>query len=278
MTAAPIMLNDLLHLSDEELENTKIRLNRNSNGVDPLEEFKRDPEVINVGWLLYRTNKRYFQVGQHVICLVRMSGDRWLFTTMKTITKDLDIVNGVSYEGTEWSRFASLYGRVIVKYHSTFQQAAPYARTLMDQLEVLEVLPDQFDDDPFPGYDNVRLRYPRLKRILDRGLRDWTAALEHQKGVYLITDLATGKLYVGSATADNGMLLRRWSDYVATGHGGNKELVELVDERGFDYVRDNFQYSLLENYNARVDDRVILQREAWWKETLASRTFGYNAN
>ena len=37
-------------------------------------------------------------------------------------------------------------------------------------------------------------------------------------------------------------------------------------------------YSILENYNARVDDSVILERESWWKETLQSRKFGYNAN
>ena len=31
-------------------------------------------------------------------------------------------------------------------------------------------------------------------------------------------------------------------------------------------------------HNARVDDSVILERESWWKETLQSRKFGYNAN
>ena len=33
-----------------------------------------------------------------------------------------------------------------------------------------------------------------------------------------------------------------------------------------------------ENYNAKMDDSVILERESWWKETLQSRKFGYNAN
>ena len=34
----------------------------------------------------------------------------------------------------------------------------------------------------------------------------------------------------------------------------------------------------LENYNAKVDDGVILERESWWKEILQTREFGYNDN
>lgn len=83
---------------------------------------------------------------------------------------------------------------------------------------------------------------------------------------------------MGSATSDNGMLLQRWRSYAANGHGGNKELIALVNEQGFDYVRSNFQYSILENYNSKVDDSVILDRESWWKEVLQTRKFGYNSN
>lgn len=116
------------------------------------------------------------------------------------------------------------------------------------------------------------------KRVIDSGKSDWKAALENQKAVYVITDTKTGKLYVGSATSENGMLLQRWKNYVDNGHGGNKELRGLVETKGFDYVKDNFQYSIIENFNARVDDMRILQREAYWKRVLYSREFGYNAN
>ena len=81
-----------------------------------------------------------------------------------------------------------------------------------------------------------------------------------------------------SATSENGMLLSRWTSYVNTGHGGNIELIDLVKQDGFDYIKENFQYAILENYNARVNDEIILQRENWWKNVLASRKFGYNAN
>ena len=83
---------------------------------------------------------------------------------------------------------------------------------------------------------------------------------------------------MGSATSQTGMLLQRWSNYVADGHGGNVELRELIKQNGFDYIKENFQYSILENYNARMDDEYILMRESWWKETLCTRTHGYNKN
>lgn len=72
--------------------------------------------------------------------------------------------------------------------------------------------------------------------------------------------------------------MERWRAYAQNGHGGNDELVKLKAEKGFDYIKDNLQYAILENYNARVDDAVILERERWWKETLQSRKFGYNDN
>lgn len=85
-------------------------------------------------------------------------------------------------------------------------------------------------------------------------------------------------MYVGSATSDYGMLLQRWKSYVANGHGGNKELVDIVNGKGYEYIKANFQYSILENYNAKVDDHIILERESWWKETLQTRKYGYNSN
>lgn len=74
------------------------------------------------------------------------------------------------------------------------------------------------------------------------------------------------------------MLLQRWPNYIVNGHGGNTELKILIEKEGFDYVKQYFQYSILENYNSKVDNQLILSRENWWKETLQSRKFGYNSN
>jgi hypothetical protein len=53
--------------------------------------------------------------------------------------------------------------------------------------------------------------------------------LQNQKGVYLITDISNGKMYVGSAYGEN-MILGRWESYVKTYHGGNVGLKKLNDD------------------------------------------------
>lgn len=273
-----ILLNDLLHIPGEQAGNVKVKFNQSNGNDDPMELYLRDPDTVNTDWLLWRSKQRYFSVGQIGICLLKLSWDTWLLTTIKRITADLDVTDGVNYEGEELEEYRRYFGRVIIKYHKTVQTQGMYYNTVCGELEVLQLLPTTFDGEEFPGYDNVRLSFPQLQSILERRKQSWIAALENQKAVYLITDKHTGKLYVGSATSDAGMLLQRWSNYAANGHGGNKELVALVQEKGFGYVKQYFQYSILENYNAKTDDHVVLKRESWWKETLQSRKFGYNSN
>lgn len=273
-----ILLQDILNLSDADRERAKIKFNIWNGYENPIELFKQDPETLNNQWLFWNKKRKYFKVGQIAICLVRIEGDLWLLTTVKEVTKDLDIKNGISFVGEELECVSEFFGRVVIRYHKYHQGQDRMYNTVADELEVVQILPSIFDDDGFPGYDNVCLSYSQLKRIVESGKTDWKAALENQKAVYVITDTKTGKLYVGSATGEGGMLLQRWKDYAHNGHGGNKELRKLVDDQGFDYVKDNFQYSIIENFNARVDDMRILQREAYWKKVLRTREFGYNAN
>ena len=71
--------------------------------------------------------------------------------------------------------------------------------------------------------------------------------MENQKAVYLIVDTKTGKKYVGSAYGDN-MLLGRWRNYIANGHGGNKLLKSL----DFEYIKENFKYSMNEDVSFNI--------------------------
>ncbi len=273
-----ILLNDLLCFNSEECKKVKIRFNQPSDTDDPMELYQQNPEHINNRWLFWRREQRYFNVGQIAICLLKLTNDTWLLTTIKEVTKELNVLNGINYEGKELERVKPYFGRVIIKYHKTSQSQGRNYEGICDELEVQQILPVVFDGEDFPGYDNVRLSFQQLESILTRGKRDWMAALRNQKAVYLITDKNTGKMYVGSATSASGMLLNRWKSYVENGHGGNVELCYLVENEGFDYIKRNFEYSILENYNSKVDDHIILKRETWWKETLKTRIFGLNSN
>lgn len=278
MSKNKLYINDILRFDENEMKNIKIKFNQFNGESNPIDEYINSPDTINNMWFFWRTKKRYFNVGQVAICLLKLSSDMWLLTTIKKITKELDVKGGINYEGEELEEYKPYYGRMIVKFHKKSQPQCRFYDKVYNEIEVVQILPSIFDGDEFPGYDKVRLTYDKLSSIINRGKRDWISALENQKAVYLITDTKNGKLYVGSATSENGMLLQRWKDYILNGHGGNKELVDLVSKEGFDYVKEYFQYSILENYNAKIDDKVILQRESWWKETLQSRKFGYNKN
>ena len=275
-----ILLNDILQISKDDIPNTRIKFNIYNGYTDPLELYKENPDQVNTTWFLWHDSRRYFHSGQTAICFLRLSPDTWLLTTIKHIIKELNVGTdgGVGYEAEEVDTYKKYFGRIIIKYHNTNKSMGRTFESVMQELEVLEVLNDKFTGDEFPGYENVRLTYSQLKNIIDRQTPGWTPALENQKAVYLITDTKTGRLYVGSATAQYGMLLQRWSEYVSNGHGGNVGLKEIVSTHGFDYVKENFQYSILENYNARMDDAYILKRETWWKDTLKTREFGLNKN
>lgn len=275
---AKIMLNDLLHFDAAEVPNVRVKFNISNGYDDPLDLYKTNPDEVNVTWFLWHDDRRYFNVGQTAICLLKLRGDQWLLTTIKKITRLLDVTDGVGYDADEVKEYEQYFGRLVVEYHNPCRTMGRKYENVMDELEVVQILNEQYTGNEFPGYENVRLSYPLLKNIVDRQLPGWVDALRNQKAVYLITDTKTGKMYVGSATSQTGMLLQRWSSYAADGHGGNVELRELVKQQGLEYVKENFQYSILENYNARMDDGYILKRESWWKETLCTRTHGYNKN
>lgn len=83
-----IYLNDILNFSDEEIENIKVKFNRYNGYEDPLDIYKINPNKVNIDWFLWHDKQRYFRSGQIGICLLKMSKDTWLMTTIKRITKE----------------------------------------------------------------------------------------------------------------------------------------------------------------------------------------------
>jgi len=145
------------------------------------------------------------------------------------------------------------------------------AESVLHECEVIQILPGKFNKDIFPGYDRVNVSWEELSRVVEK--ETWKTALQNQKGVYLIVDASTGKMYVGSAYG-NDMILGRWKSYIKTGHGGNVELKKVP----FDHIKKNFRYSILDTFKSSVDDQIIIDRESFWKETLVTRKFGLNRN
>ena len=274
-----LTLDDIFYFTDKELPQVKLRFHVWESSIDYTKSYYlADKNRVNNWNIFYNPEgKNYFRTGEIVLNFIKIGHNKWLLTTVKEITEQLKVASGKSYEGFVREEFLPYFDRLVIDFKVGISTVRYFERSAKDAV-VHELLPTPWTGDAFPGYDNIRLSYYQLESIFRLQKQDWLTALSNQKAVYLLTDIATGKHYVGSAISKDGMLLSRWQSYVTNGHGGNKELRKLIDEKGFDYIQKHFQYSLIENYNGKIDDHLILLRESWWKETLKSREFGYNAN
>lgn len=152
-----IMLADIMNIP--ELGNTKVRFNLNNesreegNGVnEPIEVWLKDHDVVNTQWLFWRYANKLFKVGEVVLCLVRLGKkdeedkkDLWLLTTVKKVTKDLDVEDGINYEGEEVSAYAKYFGRLVLRYHKSKQTSVWNAETIWDDLVVDRILPAEYN-------------------------------------------------------------------------------------------------------------------------------------
>lgn len=61
--------------------------------------------------------------------------------------------------------------------------------------------------------------------------------------------------------------------------GGNNHLKQLINDKGVEYARVNYQLAILEFLRASTDDEDIITREQYWKNVLVTHNpHGYNGN
>ncbi|NFA03610.1 hypothetical protein [Weissella cibaria] len=98
----------------------------------------------------------------------------------------------------------------------------------------------------FAGFQNVSLTHPEMTRIMEGKADDW----------------------------------ERWKSYANGLTGGNKAFEEIKwnENLGEKYIRENFQYSLLEVFALTTPSVAIDERERYWKKVFQSVPFGMNRN
>jgi len=123
----------------------------------------------------------------------------------------------------------------------------------------------------FPGYQNVILSWTELKEISNNPAShsDWVTAMKFTAAIYRIVDLASGKIYIGSAYGREG-LWQRWLAYANNGHGGNKKLL------GLDY--DKFQWSIVRTLSGVMSQREVIGIEHIEMNKHGSKATGLNWN
>jgi len=262
----------------DSINKFKLHAARWNGEYQPLDVYVRDKNEW-FGWNTWRNNKNEFS-RDFVFSLIDFypEKDTWLFGGIYEILKRNNIPNSHSYEIKELNEYSPYVGRLKIKLEKPSRGRAFYLENHIEKMKVSEILKEQYSGELFPGYENINHRFDVLASIIKNEKPDWKASLKNVKGVYVITDSNNGKKYVGSAYGDSG-IWSRWSCYIGTGHGWNDELTKIISEQGYDYAIKNFSLSLLEYRSMKVDDKVIIERENYWKEVFQSRgDFGYNKN
>ena len=148
-----ITLNELLGLSPIETYMGYCKLNNrlyDGDGTDPFEVYIKDPDAINNNWMLHHngtTNFRYFPVGKDIaLNFVRVFDKKniWLLTSIKHISKRLNVKDAIGYEAQEIPGYSKYFGRVLIKYDKDNQNPrVPYSK--IAESRVIAVLPENCD-------------------------------------------------------------------------------------------------------------------------------------
>lgn len=281
-----LFLKDILPLSEEDARDAKIALNMSWEGKSHFERWNEsDANNRDVSYSYYSHygNRRNFtRIGQLVFGFVQLprNNKRWLLVTAGRITS---LPDHDTCRHTEEEKYQGLIGRLVVEIDKNTrgwgnQRYVYRLQKFYEGAKVIEILADEYQDIAFNGLDNVHLSFHDLRLILN-GMKyaDYRNALSSVKGVYCLTDTKTGKLYIGSAYGEKG-IAQRWSDYIDTKTGGNKDLIELYKKEGESYFENNFCFTLIEFFGMNTDTDRIVGRETYWKNAFATKDHGYNEN
>lgn len=142
----PIKLNDLLQLSEEQINQTKIRfmVPNSQIGFDPnrdAEDVAKQDEI-NLRALVYnRENSVPFKEGVIAIGFIQIDTDFWLMTGIVEITKD-----GERSKPSEAKYLTKKFNfRLVVKFHKNFQNGIIRANTIVQQEKLIDKLIDLLD-------------------------------------------------------------------------------------------------------------------------------------
>lgn len=231
-----------------------------------------------VGWNTWRGTTDFFN-RQFIFSLAQSTSDGslWLFGGVFEVIGRRPTAHAHSYDvRLRTDLLGSFIKRLRVRFHAPRNTRLNFDKQI-DLMSVHSVLAEPYAGDPFPGHDRINHTFADLQVLTLQNRPDWQIALQHMKGVYVIHDQVTGQPYVGSAYGDTG-IWQRMTQYAETLHGNNVGLIELVEREGPDYARNNLRFALLEYWSMRTEDQHVLDREAYWKGVLLSRSLGINRN
>lgn len=127
-----------------------------------------------------------------------------------------------------------------------------------------------------PDYEEIILSYEQLQRIFKDQISVWKNKLSSSNCIYVISDSKSGSLYVGSTYNREG-IWGRWKDYASTGHGGDFELIKLL-EADPEYAKKYFTWAILQVLPLGIQDEKAIHIETLWKNKLGRSACSLNKN
>lgn len=243
-----------------------------------LTEEEKESGITDCSYWGWYGNQKNFHVNNIVFSFIQMDrNDEWLLIS---VAKILDVPKDIRANIEILDRYKPLFGRLIIrlKKGNTFSRYVFNLSKFLEEAIIKEVLPCIYSGDTFNGYDNVNIKYDKLASVFaGKIMPTYLEALQKITGIYCLTDHKNGKLYIGSATGGDGVA-QRWGSYLKTSHGGNKKLIELLEQKGKEYFEENFTFTLIEYFRLSYDSTKIIDREQYWKRCFGAIKNGYNDN
>lgn len=247
--------------------------------TEPLDAYMRSRDEWK-SWNCWSNGKDDFN-RKYIFSLISFYPERdtWLFGGIWEVL-ERDFENGGSYPYiiSLCKEYEKFIGRLKIKYSHRERQVRNRMEKYFPQLIVKEILAEPYSIHPFPGYKSLDVSFMQLENVISKDHPSWKNALSI-KGIYLIRDTHTGKIYVGKASGDKG-IWQRWCDYIYDGHGGDVDLKKLMDMNGgLAYARKYYRFTLLEIVESNMENDID-NRENYWKNILMSRmeSVGHNKN
>lgn len=285
-----IQLTDFMPVDEPHLTKLKFNIREGTGGEYAWDFLLRDDPTMWLHMNRWRNSRPSNNMGsaQYLLAFAQYypyGPEYYIFGGyFRVAATDPVVLDGVGYNLEPLEQYSEYSKRLIVKLKKPIGRDVylrKYSTVQNSSLapEVYELAPDT-KLGAFPGYQRLCVRHADLQRIIANSEPSWKDALSSVKGVYVITDLSTGQLYVGSASGEANGLWQRWSTYADVKNltGGNRGFEQIKQDLTGKHIIENFQYSILEIFDPKTKSDVILRREAFWKRALDTRAHGMNRN
>ncbi|WP_101772276.1 GIY-YIG nuclease family protein [Peptostreptococcus faecalis] len=280
---------DLIQTTD--MEKTKIKFHKNEGGditrpaYDMLMEDEDTWDRMN-GWRSNNNNHNLDQT-KYLIGMAQYypyGNDFYIFGGLYEVDKNHSSkydVQGYTLKKVE--EYEQYEKRLIIKINDPRKLSLSYLRLYENAQDDLDMEVYEISSatklKSFTGYQNVSLTHKDLVKLVKYGEPSYKQALSNVKGIYVITDIKTGKLYIGSASGNADGIWQRWSNYADSNQptGGNK-VFDYLHKKNKNYISENFKYSILEIFDTKTKQELILERENYWKKVFETKKHGMNEN